>query len=272
MRIRTLLYHDVVDEAAWGSSGFEGGDAAIYKLTRTAFDAHVERLATLSRPPSLVTEAPEDGWMITFDDGGASALEAIAPALERRGWRGHFFMTTGWLDAPAFLTGDGLKELAARGHVIGTHSKSHPLAMASLSVDELRLEWRESVEALADVLGWRPAVASIPGGAYSTTVAETAGEAGIRVLFTSEPTAKSWKAGNVTCFGRYALQRHTPAETAVYFATGRGLAGARQRIAWDAKKIIKWTCGPAYRTFRQRALSAAVPVGEGRGTVLPPSK
>src|SRR5687767_12977702 len=118
MRIRTLLYHDVVENGAWASSGFGGGDAAIYKLPRASFDAHLERLATLDRHPSLVTDPPRDGWMITFDDGGASALSTIAPALARRGWRGHFFMTTGWLNAPGFLSPDALRELAARGHVI----------------------------------------------------------------------------------------------------------------------------------------------------------
>ena len=87
-------------------------------------------------------------------------------------------MTTGRIGSPGFLNADGLKDLSARGHVLGSHSASHPLAMSSLSRDELRREWRESVEALADVLGGRSDVASIPGGAYSSTVAETAGEAG----------------------------------------------------------------------------------------------
>ena len=257
MLIRSHLYHDVVDDGAPAGSGFGGGDAAIYKLTRPAFDAHLDRLSTLRLAPALITAAPGSGWMITFDDGGASALDAIAPALERRGWRGHFFMTTGWLGAPGFLTSEALRELAARGHIVGSHSKSHPLAMASLSRDELRREWQDSVEALADVLGTRPVVASIPGGAYGALVAATAGEAGIRLLFTSEPTSKSWRVGSVTCFGRYAVQRDMTPDIALQFASGHGFAPVRQRIAWDAKKVIKWTCGRAYREFRRRVLSTA---------------
>jgi peptidoglycan/xylan/chitin deacetylase (PgdA/CDA1 family) len=272
MLIRSLLYHDVVDDGAWASSGFGGGDAAIYKLTRFAFDAHLDRLATLGLAPSLAIAAPASGWMITFDDGGASALDAIAPALERRGWRGHFFMTTGWLGAPGFLTSDALRELAARGHIVGSHSKGHPLAMASLSRDELRREWQDSVETLADVLGARPAVASIPGGAYSPLVAITAGEAGLRVLFTSEPTANPWHVGRVTCFGRYAIQRDMTPEIALQLARGDGFTAVRQRIAWNAKKVIKWSCGRVYREFRRRVLATAAPVNQPEGTALPPSR
>jgi peptidoglycan/xylan/chitin deacetylase (PgdA/CDA1 family) len=271
MPTRSLLYHDVVEDGRWSSSGFDGGDAAIYKLTRTAFLAHLDRLATLGRPPDLA-EAPSSGWTITFDDGGSSALDVIAPALERKGWRGHFFMTTGWIGAPGFLNADGLRDLSARGHVIGSHSARHPLAMSSLSRDELRREWRDSVDALADVLGGRPGVASIPGGAYSPTVAETAGEAGIRVLFTSEPTDKPWRVGPVMCLGRYTLWRGMTPEAAGQFAEGRGMGRVRQRIAWEAKKILKRTSGPAYRALRRRLLSTGSPVTAGRGTVLPPPR
>jgi peptidoglycan/xylan/chitin deacetylase (PgdA/CDA1 family) len=266
------LYHDVVEDGRGSSSGFDGGDAAIYKLTRTAFLAHIDRLATLGRPPDLADLAEAPSWTITFDDGGSSALDVIAPALERKGWRGHFFMTTGWIGAAGFLSADGLRELSARGHVIGSHSVRHPLAMSSLSRDELRREWKESVETLADVLGRHPAVASIPGGAYSSTVAETAGEAGIRVLFTSEPTDRPWRVGRVLCLGRYTLWRGMTPEAALEFAEGRGMGRVRQRMAWEAKKFLKRVSGPSYRALRRRLLSTGSPVTAGRGTVLPPPR
>ena len=272
MPIRTLLFHDVVDEGRYSDSGFDAGDADIYKLTRAAFAAHLERLGTIGNAPDLAVRPRSSGWMITFDDGGSSALEVIAPALEARGWRGHFFMTTGWLGASAFLTPDGVRELVARGHVVGSHSHTHPLAMSSLSRSELLREWRDSAEILGRVLGEPPSIASIPGGAYSRRVAETAGEAGIRVLFTSEPTARAWQVGPVTCYGRYTVQHRTAPETAFEFATGRGTASLRQRLAWDGKKIVKAACGPAYREVRRRLLANGSRVSAARGTALPPSR
>jgi hypothetical protein len=40
---------------------------------------------------------------LTFDDGGASALHPTADLLERRGWSGHFFVTTRRIGTPGFL-------------------------------------------------------------------------------------------------------------------------------------------------------------------------
>ena len=260
--MRALLYHDIAPRDEWGTSGFHGGDAAVYKLERAAFDAHLAKLATIGRPPELVTNAPTDAWLLTFDDGGASAVTQTAPALEARDWRGHFFMTVGQLGTAGFLDPEGLRDLHRRGHVIGSHTVSHPLRMSSCSPAELRREWTDSVEALADVLHERPTVASVPGGAFARVVAETAAEAGICVLFTSEPTARTWQVGPVRCVGRFTLWNGMPAEAAYAFATGRGLWPIRQRLAWNAKKIAKATLGPTYLKVRKRVLDRrAAPEG-----------
>jgi peptidoglycan/xylan/chitin deacetylase (PgdA/CDA1 family) len=257
--VPTLLYHDVVADGDWGASGFPGGDAGIYKLDTEVFSAHVERLHRSGLEASLV-DAPASGsrrrFVMTFDDGGVSALTTIAPAIERCGWRGYFFMTTGWLGAPGFLDRDQLRELRARGHVIGSHSETHPLRMSSCSIGQLLNEWTSSVECLADVLGERPATASIPGGAYSHAVAEAAGRAGIKVLFTSEPTARSWQIEAVTCLGRFTIWRGMAAAAAVALARGHGIETVRQRVAWDSKKVAKALLGPAYQRLREQLLSS----------------
>ena len=103
MLMRALLCHDIAPRSEWGATGFHGGDAAVYKLERAAFDAHLARLATIGRPPELVSHASSNAWLLTFDDVGASAMTHTAPALEARNWRGHFFMTVGQLGAPEFL-------------------------------------------------------------------------------------------------------------------------------------------------------------------------
>jgi len=269
--MRTLLYHDVAPRPDWPVSGFAGGDADVYKLEPAAFDSHLTALTSLGVTPSLITGGQGSGdarsggnddraWAITFDDGGESALSRIAPALEARGWRGHFFMTGGRIGTQGFLDRDGLRELAARGHVIGSHSMSHPLVMSACSHEQLLSEWKESVEALADVLGYRPAVASLPGGAFSRDVAETAAAAGIRVLFTSEPTAKRWHERGITCVGRFTVWNHMPPATACELATGRGLSGIRQRVLWETKKLTKSLLGRRYLAIRKCLLESGKPV------------
>ena len=252
--MRALLYHDVAPRDEWHATGFEGGDAAVYKFERTAFERHLDTLATIGRAPSLVPDATPHSWLLTFDDGGASALAHIAPALETRGWRGHFFMTLGRLGTPEFLDAAGIEEMHRRGHIVGSHTVTHPLQMSSCSEEQLRREWTESGDMLADILHERPTVASVPGGAFSPLVAQTAGEAGIRLLFTSEPTARTWQVGPVRCIGRYTLWNGMPPAAAYACATGRGIWPMRQRVTWETKKLAKAMLGPTYLRVRKRIL------------------
>jgi len=255
MKAAALLYHDVVADGDWTASGFGGGSAGIYKMDRREFAAHLEALGKAVPPPGDAAGGVRPGeWYLTFDDGGASAAALIAPMLVGTGWRGHFFMTTGWIGQPGFLDAEALRELSARGHVVGSHSVSHPLTMASCSREQLLREWGESTDALEAILGFRPRVASVPGGAFSPLVAETAGAAGIRVLFTSEPTSRPWRVGEVTCAGRYTLWRGMDPAAAVACVRGRGLAPLRQSLAWRLKKSAKWAMGPAYLRLRTRLL------------------
>jgi peptidoglycan/xylan/chitin deacetylase (PgdA/CDA1 family) len=170
------------------------------------------------------------------------------------------------------LNADGIRALSARGHIVGSHSHNHPLAMSSLSRVDLQREWDESAEVIAGVLGVRPTVASIPGGAYSVAVAKAAGRAGIRTLFTSEPTARPWTVSGVTCYGRYTLWRGMSPETALQFVQGHGTMRVRQQIAWNAKKILKWTFGSAYLELRRRLLANEASVNAARGTGAPPAR
>jgi peptidoglycan/xylan/chitin deacetylase (PgdA/CDA1 family) len=254
MAVRTLLYHDVVPDGRWTESGFPERHAEIYKFAVNDFASHLRTLLASGSAPTLITDNPTSGWMLTFDDGGISARTRITPSLEAYGWRGHFFMTTGRIGTLGFLNRFDLREMAARGHVMGSHSVTHPLAMSSCSHAVLREEWRISVDTLAQILGAAVITASIPGGAFSDTVAETAGEAGIRVLFTSEPTAKSWMVGAVTCIGRYTLWRGMTADAALALATGRGLWPARQRVEWTTKKLLKAALGNHYLSLRAHLL------------------
>src|SRR5215212_4338294 len=149
--------------------------------------------------------------VFTFDDGGVSAITHTAGALEARGWRGHFFVTTDYVGRPGFLGPADIRELSRRGHTMGAHSCSHPVRMSHCTPAELRREWTESVGRLAEILGEPAAVASVPGGYYAPPVAEAAAEAGIRALFTSEPVSRVTHVGPCAVLGRYTLRRDTPA-------------------------------------------------------------
>src|SRR5947209_13831270 len=162
-----LTYHDIAAAAERDRYGFPGATAARYKLNPDQFEAHLDAIAGTGVPVGLL----QDGVVaaLTFDDGGASALGS-AEALERRGWRGHYFIATGRIGTPGFLAADEVRELARRGHEVGSHSHSHPTYMGTLDRDLLAEEWRRSREVLGDILGHPPESAAVPGGFLSAAL------------------------------------------------------------------------------------------------------
>jgi peptidoglycan/xylan/chitin deacetylase (PgdA/CDA1 family) len=247
-----LIYHDVVDAARREQIGFPGPLAARYKLTPEHFAGHLDRIAADGTAVGTVGPAAGDRPRAaqTFDDGGASALDAAA-ALEQRGWRGHFFVTSGRIGTPGFLTADEVRDLAARGHVIGSHSHTHPTYMGKLGRDRIADEWRRSADALGELLGEAPWSASVPGGYLTGPVIETAAAAGYGLLMTSEPTARTSERDGMTVMGRYTIWSTTPAGQAAGYARGAVVPRARLWLEWNAKRVPKRLSPRLYQALRR---------------------
>lgn len=254
MRWVALEYHDVVPPGGFATSGFVGPAADSYKLETTAFDAHLGALDAVPLAERSLASAPDDGagrLLLTFDDAGASALTEIAPRLERHGWRGHFFAATDWLGHPGFLDWHGVRDLHARGHLIGTHSVSHPLRLGALEPARILREWRESRDRLEQELGAPVHVGSVPGGLFRPRVARAAAAAGLQVLFTSDPTVRIRWFDGCAVVGRYTLRRGAPAGEARDLALGQGIARWRQAVMWNSKAALKRAGGPLYLGLRR---------------------
>ncbi|MGH8370953.1 MAG: polysaccharide deacetylase family protein, partial [Gammaproteobacteria bacterium] len=131
-RLNCILFHDIYTNDP-AESGFNGPGAEHYKLPVTEFERHLRGLQqVLDGPPVLITASGTDTitgqvpFAITVDDGGISYYTNVAARLEAMNWRGHCFVTTDRIGRPGFLTKQHIQELHARGHVIGSHSVSHP--------------------------------------------------------------------------------------------------------------------------------------------------
>jgi len=225
--------------------------SATYKLERHDFEGHLAAASAVAARRGTVHDLLRGTLdpppvLLTFDDGGASAYGCVADLLERAGWRGHFFITTDYLGTPGFVGRTQVRELAERGHVIGTHSCSHPTRMARCGWDRLIEEWSRSAEILADVLGEPVRVASVPGGAFSRRVAAAAAATGLTALFTSEPTARCSVVDGCLVVGRYVLRRGASAEAAAALASGALAARLRQLWLWNLKKALKAVGGDLY--------------------------
>jgi peptidoglycan/xylan/chitin deacetylase (PgdA/CDA1 family) len=250
------MYHDVVDGDP-DASGRPGAGPDRYKLTWKRFIEHLDRIQdVVPVPPSVSHDenGPSPSWSLTFDDGGISAV-AVAEELLRRTWRGYFFVTSGLIGAPGFVDESAIRELDRMGHVVGSHSVTHPARMASLTATELLREWSESVAILSDLVGKEVRTASVPGGYYRSNVADAAARAGITTLFTSEPVRNAHRAHGCLVIGRYTLNHNVSAADAARAAAGDAAFWFREYLAWNVRKPAKLLGGDHYDRVRRRLLA-----------------
>jgi peptidoglycan/xylan/chitin deacetylase (PgdA/CDA1 family) len=254
MRAISLCFHDVADTTPLDLS------SAVYTISREDLLAHLSAIGRGN--PAVGTISQFSTWQIdvpvflTFDDGGLGDFQYAAPALEDHRWRGHFFITTNWIDQPGYMSRVQLRELHNRGHVIGSHSRSHPERMSALALPELLSEWEESCAILRDILEVPVRTASVAGGYYSRRVAVAAALTGIRVLFTSEPTSTVDIVDGCLVLGRYSIQRCTHPEVSGSIAAGEVWHRWHQCGLWNSKKLVKTLAGESYIMLRRRLLSS----------------
>jgi peptidoglycan/xylan/chitin deacetylase (PgdA/CDA1 family) len=260
MRTSVLAYHDVIDAGmSPDASGFPGHGPARYTLDWDQFNAHLEAIATATgRAPVLATDLIEgrvegESWSITFDDG-ASCSVAIGEELARRGWGGHFFVVSARIGTPGFLDAAGIRALIGMGHLIGTHSVSHPLRISALSWEDLLDEWGRSASELSGIVGAPVTLGAVPGGYYSRQVARAAAAVGLTGLFTSEPVRAVRRVDGCLVIGRAVLNGQTPAPRSAELAAGRSVPWGRMRLAWGARKPAKAIGGDAYPKLRAAVL------------------
>lgn len=251
----TLGYHDVGDAVSQAADS-ERVAPLHYSLSREAFRRHLLAFRGAGLQLSTVGEASaEKAVLVTFDDGAIGGYTCAAPELESFGWRGHFFITIDWIGRNGFMNRDQIRDLRRRGHVIGSHTVSHPSRMSHLSWDQLMREWTESRAVLSDLLGEPVVSASVSDGYYSRTVGRAAAASGLQYLFNSEATAKVDEVDGCSILGRYSILANTSAEEALDLAAGKLSAHLRQAVSWQGKKIVKSLAGESYLSLRRMILS-----------------
>jgi peptidoglycan/xylan/chitin deacetylase (PgdA/CDA1 family) len=234
-------YHDVTDVPT--DSGFQRNRAIPFKLGTQHFQEHLDRIAEVSLTPALVTEVDLAGsgrhLFLTFDDGGKSALR-VGEELCRRGWRGHFFISTGLIGRRTFLHQGELRELRSCGHIVGSHSHTHPDIYRELDWERMVVEWRQSSDILAQLLGEACLTGAVPGGEISSAVLRSAATAGLRYLFTSEPWLRPRIVRGCWILGRFCAKASTTAEEIAELARFRG---------WSSRLLVRRLKGAARRSI-----------------------
>jgi hypothetical protein len=123
----------------------------------------------------------------------------------------------------------------------------------------MREEWARSRMVLEDLLGHKVEIASVPGGYYSRRVARSARDAGLRVVFTSEPITASHDEAGTLVIGRFTLRRGHPTDRAGLLAHREPWARYQEWASWRAKGLVKPLLGRLYSPTADWVLSRIGP-------------
>lgn len=236
-----LMFHDVISSLC-PISGFQTIGANQYRLNKETFERFV----------GLIQETKTD-IVYSFDDGGVSFQEIIAPILEEYNKKGVFCITTSYIGTFGFLSEDQIRALDANGHVIASHSHTHPRDISKLSDSDLYEEWHKSKEILENILGKRIVAASIPGGAVSNKVIRALFKAGYSEIYTSKPssTKQRYKGGNV--IGRFAIKSST-SDIELRNLLNSSFYRRRLLLKYRLLRGIKFLMGRNYNNLKQQLL------------------
>ncbi|MEO8333651.1 MAG: polysaccharide deacetylase family protein [bacterium] len=193
----------------------------------------------------------EQTVVLTFDDGCETDLIAAAPILAECGFGATCYLTVDFLGKRGYLSHAQVRELAATGLEIGSHSMSHAF-LSDIDDAALRREVVEAKDRLEQISGARVRSFSCPGGRYDARVLPLARQAGYDSVTTSDATRNSSErpAG---LLGRMAILQHPDMRSFDATLSAKDLHAKRTRetVLRVAKSILGNTL---YERVRARLL------------------
>jgi peptidoglycan/xylan/chitin deacetylase (PgdA/CDA1 family) len=112
---------------------------------------------------------------LTFDDGDADNF-AVAPTLEQFGLKATWYIPSGLVGRPGYMTWDELHQLAKNGNEIGGHSLDH-INVGELHGQELRHQVCDDRSNLINH-GFQPSAFAYPFGGFSEEAKATVQDCG----------------------------------------------------------------------------------------------
>ena len=140
---------------------------------------------------------PPKTVILTFDDGYDNAATAVLPELQKRGMTGVFFIISGKVGKPGYMTEDQLKILRDAGMELGAHTVTHP-NLARLSPGRQQTEIWKSIDYLRSNLGVPVISFAYPMGKYNASAEHIVKRSGIVYAVTTHHGFGDLASGGLT--------------------------------------------------------------------------
>ncbi len=105
----------------------------------------------LTNAISLGETLPDRPIIITFDDGDESVYTQAFPIMKEFGFTGVIYLVYNYIGTPGYMTVDQIKELAAAGWEVGSHSMTHSDLTTASSLNYEVMISRRKLEILLHV-------------------------------------------------------------------------------------------------------------------------
>jgi peptidoglycan/xylan/chitin deacetylase (PgdA/CDA1 family) len=119
--------------------------------------------STLVQAITQGASLPPHPIIITFDDGWKSQYTNAFPIMKKYGFTGVLYVVVTWMNAANNMTTNQIKEMAAAGWEIGSHTETHQ-TLTVMTDDQLHYEILQSRKDLEQQLGVPILTFAYPGG------------------------------------------------------------------------------------------------------------
>lgn len=180
--IPVLTYHHIGADAGWlyvSETDFE--QQLLYLRGQGYTPISVAELAAgLSGKAKL----PNRPIVLTFDDGYDDNYRAALPILLRQGMRASFFVVTGKIGQPGYMTWSQARQMREQGMEVGSHTVHH-YTLNEINLKEMERELLASRLMLESNLPAAPAVFANPFGETAPAVVDLLARTGYQAACSS---------------------------------------------------------------------------------------
>ena len=209
--VPVLTYHRVAPASAVGQLDLKVDPATfaaeLAALHRAGY--HTIHQAQLFDALYRGAPLPPKPVIVSVDDGYVDDVRTVLPDLEHWHMVGTFFVITGRMTEPGFLSADQIRELDRAGMDVGDHT-THHLDLRALTPSELVSETAGSRRTLQSVLGHRVYYFAYPFGAYDDAVVRAVRTAGFTLAYSTAGGATESTAAPLTMPRLHVGHSETP--------------------------------------------------------------
>jgi peptidoglycan/xylan/chitin deacetylase (PgdA/CDA1 family) len=186
VRVPVLTYHRVAPLSAVGLTDLKVDPATFVAELAALHNAGYHPISEAQLFDALYrgNPLPAKPIIISVDDGYVDDVTRILPALQRFHMVATFFVITGRMTEPGFLSADQIRELERAGMDVGDHT-AHHVDLRQITPSELQAETAGSRKVLERVLGHPVYFFAYPFGAYNDAVIEAVHAAGFTMAYTT---------------------------------------------------------------------------------------